>query len=69
MVDETFREGKVAGELAVLAMSCQQPLEVFLFWLISKFNLEPAGSETRRAGEVCVCGGEKGIVQRELKAL
>lgn len=70
MVDESFREGKVAGELAILlAVSCQQPLEVLIFWLISKCNLEPAGSETGRAGEICVCGREKGIAQRELKAL
>lgn len=51
MVDENFRAGRVAGELALLAVSCQQPLEVFIFWLISKCNLEPAGSETGRAGE------------------
>lgn len=52
MVDESFREEKVAGELVVLAVSCQQPLEVFIFCLINKCNLEPAGSETGRAGEV-----------------
>lgn len=66
MVDESFREGK---KLAVLEVSCQQSLEVFIFWLISKCDLEPAGSETGRAGEVSVCGKEKGVVQRELKAL
>lgn len=66
MIDESFREGK---KLAVLEVSCQQPLEVFIFWLISNCNLEPAGSEIGRAGEVSLYGREKGVVQRELKAL
>lgn len=54
---------KLQWSLAVLfAVACRWPLEVCIFWLISKCDLEPAGSQTWRADEAGVCGREKGLV-------
>lgn len=59
---ESFRAGKVAEELAVLAMSCQQPLEVFIFWLISKCTWSQL---VQRRGElVSVWQGERNSTEK-----